>query len=120
MSPQHVHFSSRSADMEGEMFKRLMTFGLLFGMAATAPPAAAQGCAPRDHIVEKLENRYSESLVGAGLQGRAQAMLEVWSNPESGSFTVLLTSPEGTSCIISHGSDYYAIEQKATVEGELG
>jgi len=102
------------------MFKRLMTTGLLFGMAATAPPATAQGCAPRDYIVDKLENRYAESLAGAGLQGRSQALLELWSNPESGSFTVLLTSPEGLSCIISHGSDYFAIEQKEGIEGDLG
>ncbi|MBB3711896.1 MAG: hypothetical protein ACU0E9_00965 [Limimaricola soesokkakensis] len=102
------------------MFKRLLTTGLLFGMAATAPPALAQGCAPRDHIVERLKEGYAESLAGAGLQASAMAMLEVWSNPESGSFTVLLTNPDGVSCILSHGSDYYTIEQLAEAEGELG
>ncbi len=108
------------AKMEVRMFKRVLTTALLFGMAATAPPAAAQSCAPRDSIVEKLEGRYKESLTGAGLQGSAQAMIEIWTNPETGSFTVLLTDPGGLSCIVSYGSDFYAVERPVQVEGELG
>ncbi|SDF19940.1 hypothetical protein [Limimaricola pyoseonensis] len=104
------------------MFKKLATMGLLFGMAATAPPALAMGCAPRDQIVQKLENQYSETLTAAGLQGAAsrQSMLEIWSNPQSGTYTVLLTDARGTSCVVAYGSEFYAIEKPIEAEGELG
>ncbi|MGR3465032.1 hypothetical protein [Limimaricola sp.] len=103
------------------MFKRLVTTALLFGMAATAPPAAAMGCAPRDRIVERLKDRYSETLTAAGLETTVetrQRMLEIWSNPENGSYTVLLTDPAGISCIVGYGSEFRTVA--APPEGELG
>lgn len=103
------------------MLKRLVTTALLLGMAATAPRAAAMGCAPRDHIVERLKDRYAEALTAAGLEitiETRQRMLEIWSNPESGSYTVLLTDPTGVSCIVGFGSEFHTYE--APPEGELG
>ena len=90
------------------MFKRILTAGLLFGMAATAPPAFAANCAPRDVIVTRLSDKYSESLTGGGLQAvrGTKALVEVWTSPETGTFTVILTTPEGVSCIVAAGSDW--------------
>jgi hypothetical protein len=117
-SPPRV---SGSAEKEVTMFKRLVTAALLSGMAATAPPAAAMGCAPRDHIVERLKDRYLEAPTAAGLETTSetrQRMLEIWSNPENGSYTVLLTDPTGISCIVGYGSEFRVLE--APPKGELG
>ena len=38
------------------MFKRLFAIALTFGMAATAPPAFAQNCAEREHVITKLQD----------------------------------------------------------------
>ncbi|MGR3712857.1 MAG: hypothetical protein ACU0A6_07030 [Shimia sp.] len=94
------------------MFKRLIGGAVLFGMAATAPPLAAQAlhCAARDRVVERLESRFSEVLTGGGLQGAANSgatLVEVWASKETGTFTVILTNPQGVSCIVAAGTDWH-------------
>ncbi len=91
------------------MFKRLITTGLLFGMAATAPPAFAANCALRDTVVQRLTSNYSESLTAGGLQGNQTmtTMLEVWASQENGTFTVIITNPQGVSCIVAAGTDWF-------------
>ncbi len=101
------------------MFKRLLGFALAFGMAATAPPAVAASCGMRDALVEQLTKKYSETLTVGGLQkvNGAQSVMEIWSSSETGTYTVLLTQANGTSCIIAAGTDFFEAVPKVTVEG---
>ena len=81
----------------------LATAGLV---AATAAPAAAQGnCAPRDVIVERLAGGYGEVFSGGGLQSD-EAIYEVWTSEADGTWTILLTRSDGTSCIMAAGTDW--------------
>jgi len=104
------------------MFKRLLTAGLLFGMAGTAPPAHAASCAMRDTVVDRLESKYSEQLTAGGLQSSrtTTAIVEVWASDETGTFTVILTSPNGLSCIVASGTDWFTDTREAKVEGTAG
>jgi len=90
------------------MFKRIITSALLFGAAATAPPALAQqvACGPREKIVERLAGQFSEQLAGAGLQSERQ-YVEIWAAPEGGTFTVLVTRADGLSCIVAAGRHWH-------------
>ena len=89
------------------MFKRLFTAAIVFGIAATAPPALAQmTCGDRARIVERLSGHFSERLTGAGLQNEKQ-YVEVWSAPETGTFTVLLTRADGVSCVLAAGQHWH-------------
>lgn len=92
------------------MFKRLISATLIFGAAALAPPADAQTlrCMPRDALVEKLQTRYDERLIGGGLQNPTQ-LLEIWSSDQTGSFTVFITRPDGTACLISSGQHWSTV-----------
>lgn len=89
------------------MYKRILTAALLFGMACTGPPAWAQAlaCAPRAGLVTKLEADYGETLSARGLQN-PNGLLEVFASKESGSFTVLISRPDGISCILSTGTHW--------------
>lgn len=91
------------------MFKRLMTTALLFGMAALGPPALAAGCAQRDVVVKRLADLYAERLTAGGLQHSqsTRSVMEIWTSTETGSFTVLVTSPQGISCVVATGTDYF-------------
>ncbi|MDA5092929.1 hypothetical protein O2N63_02420 [Aliiroseovarius sp. KMU-50] len=92
------------------MFKRLVSSALIFGAASLAPPVPAAhampSCAPRIDLVEKLSAQYSEGLVGGGLQSQKE-LLEVWSSPETGSFTILVTNANGVSCIVAAGKNWH-------------
>lgn len=94
------------------MFKRLVGSALLFGMAAAAPPALAQGCVDREELVARLTSKYSEVRTAGGLHGAASrsqsaALVEVWSSEITGTFTVVLTNAQGISCVVAAGTDWF-------------
>jgi len=89
------------------MFKRTLAATLIFGAAALAPPVLAQStaCLPRDRLVESLSDKFSESLAGGGLQS-AEQLIEIWRSEASGSFTIIMTRPDGVSCVVATGENW--------------
>ncbi|PIV72997.1 MAG: hypothetical protein COW55_14705 [Rhodobacteraceae bacterium CG17_big_fil_post_rev_8_21_14_2_50_65_11] len=100
------------------MWKRLLTAALLFGCAATAPPALAQSllCGPRPAVTASLARNRGEHLAGAGVQTSRQ-VIELWISQETNSFTVLLTLANGASCLIANGEDFFLRQPAEMVMG---
>ena len=100
------------------MFKYLSVITALFATVVLATSANAVPCGPRDALVEKLQSKYSETLSSGGLQGKnaLQTIVEVWSSEKTGTFTVIVTTPKGMSCILAAGTEYFT--QDATTEPE--
>ncbi len=74
----------------------------------TAMPANAQAmCGPRARIIELLETRYQEKASAIGLAGNG-GVVELYTS-EKGSWTLLLTQPNGISCLIAAGGDWHDI-----------
>lgn len=71
----------------------------------------AASCAPRADVVDRLSDRYGESAVSGGLLGDGSGVLEVWANRETGTWTTLLTLPDGTSCFVSSGDAWGPIPE---------
>ncbi len=90
------------------MYKRVLTAALVFGMAATAPPAAHSQltCGDRKSLVEQLSRSYGEIRKGAGLAGPA-ALFEIWASDVTGSWTILKTTPNGVACVIAVGENWH-------------
>lgn len=90
------------------MFKRLFTAAILFGVAATAPPALAQtpSCALRDIVVERLTQNFGELPVAGGLQN-SHSIIEIWASDQTGTFTVLISRADGFSCVVSTGTGFH-------------
>lgn len=90
------------------MFRSIVSSTLVFGIVAPAFPVHAQtalSCQSREKLVQTLETRYNESLDSVGLQG-SELLLEIWSARETGSFTVLITKPNGISCVVASGNNW--------------
>ena len=84
--------------------------GITFAMnTASANPA---NCAKRTVMVEKLNERFGESRQSVGLTPGGQA-IEVFAHPGTGTWTILLTLPNGTSCMMASGHAYQAINDPA-------
>ncbi len=90
------------------MYKRVLTAALVFGMLATAPPAAQaqSGCGDRNAMVEQLSRTYGEMRKGAGLAGQT-ALFEVWASNATGTWTILKTTPNGIACVIAVGENWH-------------
>ena len=71
-------------------------------ISPVALPADAQlQCYNRSELVTHLELKYNEELTGAGVTSDGR-LLEVFASKD-GSWTALVTRPDGYSCIIAHG-----------------
>ena len=74
-------------------------------LALTATPALPQPtCAPREAVTHMLETNHGERQQWRGLDANGM-MVEVFANPETGTWTILVSGPEGASCLVAHGSD---------------
>lgn len=97
-------------------------FALSFGfvtLLAALQGARAEGmpCGRREQIVAQLESRYHESRRGIGIAAN-NAVLEVFVAEESGTFTILVTLPNGQTCLIASGQDYQALTEPLATQGK--
>lgn len=81
---------------------------LLIGSIAVWTPAEAQwrppACSERDKLISHLSKAYGEKRQGAGLQS-STGLMELYVS-EEGSWTLLLTRPDGTSCPVAVGEQW--------------
>ncbi len=71
-------------------------------------------CGERRSVVAKLEKTYSEAPVSTGLSiGLASngSVIEVLASP-SGSFTIILTQPNGFSCVMAAGENWQNLPKR--------
>ena len=90
---------------------------------ATVFPAVGHSqsvCADRDVVISKLEGGYGEVFAGGGLQN-ATSIYEVWFSEEKGTWTILRTRADGTSCVMASGTNWRealpAMEKPAGIPG---
>lgn len=93
-------------------FGRLLR-GVLLGAAAASAVAASPACGLRADIAAQLAADWDERPVARGLTVRGD-LAEVFASP-SGSFTILVTRPDGRACAIAAGEIWTA---DAPVAGE--
>ena len=91
------------------MLRHLTSITLGAALALAASGAYASNCAPRDLVVERLQDKYSEQMTARGLQEGANRtmVLEIWASSETGTFTVLMTSAQGISCVMAAGTHWF-------------
>ncbi len=85
-------------------------------LTTLAVPAAAQPCAPRDQVVKLLADRYGETRRGIGLSGE-DAVMEVFASAATGTWTITVSDPRGTTCMIASGEGFEALDE-ALVAGD--
>ena len=74
-------------------------------------PVQAQAvCLPADKVESLLGDRYGERVVGKGI-AQPGVLIEHWINAEKGTFTFVVTTPDGISCITSVGEDWQTVER---------
>ncbi len=86
-------------------------FCLAAFVAAFSWPAEAQGivCAERDSFLKYFKTKYSEVPVAVGV-GSAGGLVEVLSSKAGDSWSIIITSPEGRSCLVSTGWGWRVLE----------
>lgn len=73
----------------------------IFSVAPLSSAEAGLVCGERADFVEKLDEAYGEKLISAGLEADGN-VFEVYRS-ETGSWTILVTEPEGPTCVLASG-----------------
>jgi len=84
---------------------RLHTLPALLIALYGAPVAAQMVCGPRAVIVMQLDLKYGETRRGSGVRGPS-AIYEVWANCDTGSWSILKTTPNGWACAMAVGDNW--------------
>lgn len=100
--------------MKDVFLQATMGFGLL--VLAADQVAAQQGnCAPRDVVLERLNDSYGETRQAIGL-GANNAIVEVFA-AETGSWTITVTFPNGATCLVASGQAYETLAETLPAKG---
>ncbi|MGH6882770.1 hypothetical protein [Hypericibacter sp.] len=70
-----------------------------------APAKAEPACGHRADVLKELSERYKEASVALGLASNG-SLLEVFSSNGGATWTIIATSPSGTSCLVAAGEDW--------------
>jgi phage/plasmid primase-like uncharacterized protein len=90
--------------------KRIMYSMMLFavGVFLVSSVAMAQvQCGQRDKIVELLAEKYKETPIATGVSSNG-SLIEVLSTHDGDTWTLIVTSSDGNSCLIASGQGWRA------------
>ncbi len=85
------------------VFAMTLAAPFLAPSAARADPGAV--CAKRSEVVARLREGYGETRRAYGLE-RADAMYEVFASDGAGTWTIIVSSPDGVSCLVASGRNW--------------
>ncbi len=105
--------------MTRTLLKLLLTIAITITFPAflTTAAQAQMACGTRDSVVETLGEKYGETRRGAGLAGPA-AIFEIWASEATGTWTILMTTPNGLTCVMAVGDGWHDDAAELTTTGD--
>jgi hypothetical protein len=87
---------------------------------ATAPavarsPIAEVLCSTRSMMQERLSVQFRAERAAMGMRD-ADSMMEVWTEPQTGDWTMVVNYASGTSCIVAMGSAWETLQAPPAAE----
>lgn len=99
--------------------KRLVSTAIvalfLIGIGSPAESQTAVPCAPGADFRTKLKTDFQEVPISLGL-GNNGAIVEVFASPDR-TFTIMMTAPDGTSCLLATGNFWESINKPIKIDG---
>lgn len=68
-------------------------------------------------MVQRLTEGYGETRQSVGL-GRDNALVEVFASDQSGSWTITITMPNGTTCLVASGQSFETLAEVLPEDGK--
>jgi hypothetical protein len=92
---------------------KTLALGAGFALIASTAMAQAQPqCNERDNVLALLAKKYKETPIAAGVTNTG-GLVEVLTDIKSGTWTIIVTTPQGMSCLVAAGEGWRNMEQIA-------
>ena len=96
-------------------------FALSFGLAAVLAAAdiahSAPQCDRREAVTALLADRYFETRRAVGIAGQS-AVMELYASDATGTWSITMTLPDGTMCLMASGANYEAVTEDLPAKGD--
>lgn len=84
-------------------------------LAAQAAFGQTAPCGLRDAVMQLLAERYQETRRMMGLA--PDAVMEVYASAETGTWTLAITRPDGTMCLVASGQGFETLAEDLRARG---
>lgn len=103
--------------MKQQFFALSLGFGALILAAQQAFAETAPQCAARAAVLAELAGRYGETRQGIGLASN-NAVMELFASAETGTWTIIVTLADGTTCLVASGESYETLAESLPPAGK--
>lgn len=87
-------------------------------IAAAGAAAAGAPCQDRDKVLAKLAKDYAETPVAIGMASNGGVLEVLAARAKTGTFTIILTMPNGMSCMLASGSHFEMLKVSTAAIGD--
>jgi len=95
----------------------LMALSVAVAALFLSTAAKAQtNCADRAMVVERLGSKYGESRRSVGVAAN-NSVVEMYAHDGTGSWSIVVTMPDGRSCLVASGMSYETLAEVAPASG---
>ncbi len=100
--------------------KRTLTTRAFFAAALLAPAAANADivCQNRTTVLAKLASDYAEAPVAIGMAANGGVLEVLAAEADNRTFTIILTMPNGMSCLVASGRHFEMLSAPALAKGD--
>ncbi len=95
---------------------RMLLAVLAGGPTSAAAQALPQLCGARSEIIGNLAEQYEESQIAVGVTD-AGGLVEVLSSRDGETWTIIVSVPDGMSCLLAVGQGWRAVKVKPVMTG---
>jgi hypothetical protein len=95
--------------------RNIITLGAALAVLSAPALAAPQQCNQRDEVLKLLSHKYSEAPVAFGVTNNGGLVEVLTSTPSAkdDTWTIIITTPQGVSCLVAAGEGWRGMEQMA-------
>ena len=93
-----------------------LSLGLGAMLAAAQIAHSAPQCDSREVVTALLADRYNETRRALGIAGQS-AVMELFAADTTGTWSITMTLPDGTMCLMASGSTYETVTEDLPAKG---
>jgi len=90
----------------------IVAFNLMAPSPASAQMTQEMGCGQRAEIAADLKQTHDETPIAIGVTSVGTVM-ELWTARDGETWTLIVTLPDGNSCVVGAGQDWMSVQRAA-------
>ena len=91
---------------------KVLALGAGLALVSTSAAVAQPQCDQRDSVLQVLQQKYKEAPVALGVTHNG-GLVEVLTTGNGNTWSIIVTTPQGMSCLVAAGEGWKAMQQVA-------